>query len=128
MELLNCLAQAIFDKKGFNILVLDARDCSSLADYFLIAEGRSDRHVRSLCEAIADAQNQQRHSPIAIEGKQYGEWIAMDYGDIVIHLFGPEWREKYALEELWRECHIVDVTLNVRNDLKDFMGGWEAYE
>src|ERR1700738_4616658 len=126
-EFLTRLAQAIFDKKGFNILVLDARHCSSLADFFIIAEGRSDRHVRAICDALLTSQNEPKSSPIAVEGKQFGEWIAVDYGELIIHLFSPGWREKYALEELWRECHIVDVPLTVREGLKD-VGNGEVYE
>lgn len=116
-NILPCLAQAIFDKKGFNILVLDARACATLADYFVIAEGRSDRHVGAICDALVDALIQGGWKPLAIEGKKHGDWVAIDYGELIVHLFGPDWREIYSLEELWRDSKIVDVPLQIRKDL-----------
>lgn len=123
IDLLTAIAQAIYDKKGFNILVLDARHISTLTDYFIIAEGRSDRHVRSLCDAVLASLAPLKMAPYAIEGKAYGEWVAVDYLDMIVHLFGPNMRERYSLEELWRECKIVDVPIVVRADLRE--SDWE---
>ena len=107
------IAQAVYDKKGFNILVLDVRNISSMTDYFIIAEGSVDRHVKALSGTIIDELSTHcRRSPLHVEGQQEGDWVVLDYGDIVIHLFIPELREKYALEELWREGHIVDVKIS----------------
>lgn len=110
-EILSPVAQAIFDKKGFNILALDARECVTLADYFIIAEGSSDRHLRAVCDSMVQEMSQLGWTPLAIEGKRFGEWIAVDYGDVIVHLFAPGWREVYALEQLWRDSKIVDVVL-----------------
>lgn len=118
-EILSPIAQAIFDKKGFNILGLDARDCATLADYFVIAEGSSDRHLRAVCDALIDSMAARGMIPLALEGKKFGEWIAVDYGDVIVHLFGPSWREVYALEELWRESKIVDLALKTTTSLPD---------
>jgi ribosome-associated protein len=112
-DMLPQLAQAIYDKKGFNILILDARACASLADYFIIAEGRSDRHVRAISNALIDAMNALGIPPWAIEGQKHGDWVAVDYGELIVHLFGPNQREHYSLEELWRESTIVDVPLSL---------------
>lgn len=110
---LNRIAQAVYDKKGFNILVLDVRKVSTMTDYFIIAEGTVDRHVKALSHAIIDELSAHgRKNPLHVEGQQEGDWIVLDYADFVIHLFVPELREKYALEELWREGHIVDVKIN----------------
>lgn len=113
---LTIIAQAIFDKKGFNILVLDVRGISSMADYYIIAEGNVDRHVRALAQAIKEALENLGESPNHVEGEQSGDWIVLDYTDIVIHLFIPELREKYALEELWKESKIVDVKIAVEKN------------
>lgn len=110
---LNAIAQAIYDKKGFNILVLDVRGISTMADYYIIAEGTVDRHVRSLSLGIREVLNEKKERPINVEGEKEGDWVVLDYGAIVIHLFIPELREKYALEELWKESKIVDVTINI---------------
>lgn len=112
-EILNLIAQAVFDKKGFNILVLDVRNISTMADYFIIAEGNVDRHVKALSGAIKDAlQEEAALTPLHVEGEKDGDWIVMDYGHLVIHLFIPELRVKYDLEDLWRKSKIIDVTID----------------
>jgi ribosome-associated protein len=111
LKKLNDIAQAIYDKKGFNILVLDVRSICSMTDYFVIAEGTVDRHVKALSQAITDELAKQGQHPLYVEGQQEGDWIVLDYGDFVIHLFIPDLREKYALEELWQKGQIVDVQI-----------------
>jgi ribosome-associated protein len=113
LNLLNVIAQAIYDKKGFNILVLDVRGISTLADYYIIAEGNVGRHVSSLSSAIREAMHSQKIAPLHIEGEREGDWVVLDFGDVVIHLFTPEFRERYALEELWKESKIVDVKIRL---------------
>jgi ribosome-associated protein len=117
---LNRIAQVIYDKKGFNILVLDVRNICTMTDFFIIAEGSVDRHVKALSHAIIDEFFQQGQEPLHVEGQQEGDWIVLDYGDVVIHLFIPELREKYALEELWNKGQIVDVKINTeRHEFKN---------
>lgn len=110
---LNAIAQVIFDKKGSNILAIDARNVSTMADYFIVAEGTVDRHIQSICSAIYDLRKELRQVPLNIEGQKEGNWIVIDYGDIVIHLFTPELREKYNIESLWREGKIIDLKIKV---------------
>jgi ribosome-associated protein len=109
---LNRIAQVIYDKKGLNILVLDVHGICTMTDFFIIAEGTVDRHVKALSQAIIDEFAQRGQEPLHAEGQQEGDWIVLDYGDFVIHLFIPELREKYALEELWNEGEIVDVKID----------------
>lgn len=116
LNLLNLIAQAIYDKKGMNILALDVRGISSMTDYYIIAEGSVDRHVRAISLSVTDALKQVGHSPFHVEGQRDGDWVVVDYGDIVIHLFVPDIREKYALEELWSEAKIVDLEIVVKKD------------
>ncbi len=115
---LDLIAQAIFDKKGFNILALDVRGISTMTDYFLIAEGTVDRHVQALGRAIIDKLEEHGVKPIHVEGMQSGNWIVIDYIDIVIHLFMEDLREKYALEELWKESKIVDLHIALSGETK----------
>ncbi|CCB86298.1 MULTISPECIES: ribosome silencing factor [Parachlamydia] len=110
-KILNVIAQAIFDKKGSNILALDVRDVSTLTDYFVIAEGTVDRHVTSIASTILDAVKPLGLTPLHVEGKD-GEWVIIDFGDILIHLFVPELREKYALESLFGKARIVDLVID----------------
>ena len=111
-EDLNRIAQAIYDKKGFNILVLNVQKVCTMTDYFIIAEGTVDRHVRALSQTIMDEFTSRGIEPLHVEGQQDGDWIVLDYGDIVVHLFIPELREKYALEQLWKKGQIVDVKID----------------
>lgn len=112
-KILDTIAQAIFDKKGFNILALDVRGISTMADYFLIAEGNVERHVKALSYSIKDELAELDLHPLHTEGEKEGDWIVMDYGDFVIHLFTPELREKYTLEQLWKKAKIVDLDIAV---------------
>lgn len=116
LKLLDIAAQTVFDKKGFNILALDVRGISSITDYFLIAEGSVDRHVISLSREIREAMRQEGEKPFHVEGENTGDWLVMDYGNIVIHLFQPEVRSKYALEELWHNAKVIDLNINVENE------------
>lgn len=103
------IAKTLFDSKGFNILALDVREISSLTDFFLIGEGSSDRHVQALANAIEKVLSAEGEEPIHVEGRAEGEWIVLDYLEIVVHLFKPTWRDRYRLEELWRQGKIVEL-------------------
>lgn len=119
---LDILSQTIFDKKGFNILALDVRGISTMTDYFVIAEGSVGRHIKSICTAIKDKLCEEGMTLYHSEGEQEGDWIVMDYAEVVIHLFTPEMREKYALEELWNKAKIVDVSIIVPEDKVQVIG------
>jgi ribosome-associated protein len=112
-KVLNAISQIIFDKKGFNILALDVTGISSMTDYFILAEGSVNRQVKSLSNAIKNMLPQVGLTLFRSEGEKDAEWIVMDCGEVVIHLFIPEFREKYALEELWKKGKIVDVEILV---------------
>ncbi len=117
MDILNCVSQAIFDKKGINILALDVRNCATTADYVVIAEGLADRHVISIGEAILNALNKRFPSrDISLcfqQGMQSGDWVVLDFSWLVVHLFMPGIRDHYDLECLWRSAEVVDVDIQV---------------
>jgi ribosome-associated protein len=108
---LNKIAQALYDKKGFNILCLDVRGISSLADYVIIAEGNIDRHIKALSTSVRDVLRDMGLKPLFVEGESTGDWIVIDFSEVVIHLFVSDLREKYALEELWSKAKIVDLEI-----------------
>ena len=112
-DTLNLIAQAIYDKKGFNILALDVRKISTMTDYYIIAEGNVDRHIRAISSLISEKMSETKLKPLHVEGLASGDWVVLDYGDVVIHLFTPDLREKYALEKLWHDSKIVDVKIQV---------------
>jgi ribosome-associated protein len=111
---LDVIAQTIFDKKGFNILTLDARNVSTLTDFFVFAEGSVDRHVKALGRAIVDKLKQDEGLvPLHVEGEKEGDWLVVDYGYVIVHLFTPGMREKYAIEQLLRNAKIVETKIVV---------------
>lgn len=103
------VAQAIYNKKGFNIITLDVRGISTLTDFFIIAEGSVDRHVKALGDAVMEEMSTHKENPIHIEGQKTCDWLVIDFGDVIIHLFTPGLREKYSIERVWHEGKIVDV-------------------
>ncbi|BBI17261.1 ribosome silencing factor [Neochlamydia sp. S13] len=113
---LDLIAQTIYDKKGFNILALDVRDFSTMTDFYVIAEGNIDRHVKSIAKTIEEVMTLGGDELLHIEGIKAPDWLVMDYGEIIIHLFIPELRERYALEQLWQQAKIVDLHINVKEN------------
>lgn len=111
LRILNRVAQVLYDKKGFNILALDLRNVSTLADFFVIAEGNVNKHVSALGKAVIESLKKEGEIPLHVEGLHTGDWVVIDCLEIVIHLFMPGWRDRYRLEELWREGTIVDLEL-----------------
>ena len=109
--LLNAIAQIIYDKKGHNILAVDVQGLSSITDYLLIAEGNVDRHVMSMAHAIEETLGERGVFPLQSEGMKTGDWIVLDYGAIMVHLFMPGLREKYSLERLWSESKMVELEI-----------------
>ncbi len=112
MPVLNRIAQAIYDKKGINILGLDVRGVSTLTDYVIIAEGNVDRHVVAIADAVIQVLKEEGYKPVHTEGHQSGDWVVIDFLDIMVHLFMPGLREKYRLEDLWKEGRILDLNIN----------------
>lgn len=110
-QILDAIAQTIFDKKGSNILALDLKNTSNVTDYVVIAEGNVDRHVIAIAKAIEEKLSELGLKSHYIEGLQTGDWVVLDYSFVMIHLFMPGLREKYRLEELWKNASIVDVKI-----------------
>jgi len=105
------IVQTIYDKKGTNIVALDVRGISSITDFVIIADGNVDRHVIALANELQDLMKKEGERPVHAEGKQSGDWIVLDYFQVVIHLLLPEMRQKYQLERLWPEAKVVDLDL-----------------
>ncbi len=93
--------QALEDLKGVDIAAYDVREMTSITDVMLIASGTSDRHVKSLADAVVMACKKAGVVPLGVEGEREGEWVLVDLGDVVVHVMQPRIREFYALEKLW---------------------------
>jgi ribosome-associated protein len=100
--------EVIAEKKGENVLLLDIRDISTLADYFVIASANSERQAKAIADGIKLEVKQAFDArPMHVEGKPSTGWVLMDYGDVVVHLFDPETRLYYDLEDLWKKGRVV---------------------
>lgn len=108
---INVIAQAIYDKKGVNILALDLQGVSTLTDYAIIAEGNVDRHVIAIAQGIIEALEKIGEKTVHFEGMQSGDWVVLDFLDIMVHIFMPGLRDRYRLEDLWKEGKIVDTNI-----------------
>lgn len=97
-------ADAIDAKQGSEIVVLDMGDLLGIVDLFVIASGSSKRRVRTIVEEVELRLARSGRRPLRAEGLDTGEWVLVDYGDLVVHVFQPEAREFYALERLWGDA------------------------
>ncbi len=99
-DVLNVSKQLVL-KKAEDVRVLHVSHLTIVADYFILASGRSDVHVRSLCDDVEKFMMEKGKQRLRIEGYREGRWIVLDYGDVLIHLFHRQEREFYGLERLW---------------------------
>lgn len=102
-------AHAAIEKKATDLVLLDLREIASFTEYFLICSGTSARQVQAVSNAIEEALLKQGKRPLHIEGYSSAEWILLDYGDFIVHVFGHASRKFYDLERLWRDARRVAV-------------------
>ena len=100
-------AKAALDRKAYDLALYKVKHLSSIADYFLIATGRSDVQVRAISEAIEGAMAKLGLRPLSVEGRAYGHWVVMDFDDVVVHVFFEETRDFYRLERNWLDAREV---------------------
>jgi len=104
-ELAIAVAEYASDRKALDIVQLDLREIIGYADYFVICTGRTNRQVKAIHDAIhAGMKNDHGVLPRRVEGLTEARWILMDYLDVIVHVFTPETREYYRLEQLWGEA------------------------
>jgi len=101
-------ADAIFDKNGSDIVLLDVEEAFFLSDIFVIATGSSRTNVQALADHVEERIKQTHDlKPLRVEGRTEGEWVLVDYGDIIVHLFQAAAREFYSLERLWGDAERI---------------------
>ena len=101
------IADIAADKKAVDIVLLDIRPVSYVADYFLICTGESDRQIKAIIDALRDTLGKEGVKPVRSEGTSASGWILLDYGDIVVHVFSPTMRSYYLLEKVWGNASLV---------------------
>ena len=101
--------RAAQDKKATDITVLDLTGITSFTDYFVICSGASSRQNQAIADEIGMQLKKHGEQAGSVEGYDQGEWILLDYGDFLVHIFTAKAREYYSLERLWREAKVIPV-------------------
>ncbi len=108
---------ASLEKKAKDLIILKVNEISAFADYFIICSGTSDRQVRAIAAAIQENLKKAKILPMGVEGEVAGQWILMDYDDVIIHIFLDTVRAFYDLERLWSEAPrmaVPDETVSLK--------------
>ena len=100
------------DRKAIDLKVLHLEKVTDFTDYFLICSGTSERQVQAIADAVLERMREEKVRPLHVEGYNRGQWVLLDYGDFVVHIFQDEPRKFYALERLWGDA--PDVTKQLR--------------
>jgi len=101
-------ADAIADKKGQGIVLLEVGDLFVITDVFVIASGTSRPHVQTLADRVEELLKEAGRSPLRDEGRTEAEWVLLDYGDVMVHIFQQPARDYYDLERLWRDAPVLE--------------------
>lgn len=109
-ELLKVVVKAADSKRAEDIVALDMQGISLLADYFVIMQANSERQVKAIAEIIGEKAEEAGYDVRDVEGKDGANWILLDLGDVVVHVFKTETRRFYNLEKLWSDAPEVDVS------------------
>ena len=108
-----CLAARVaHENKARDVVVLDMRGITPLYDFFVLATGSSRRQIHTITEEVDAALREQGDVRLSVEGYEASTWVVQDYGDVMVHVFNPQTREYYALEELWADAPKVDWELH----------------
>ena len=108
-EIAHKIAAAACDKKAKDILLLNMENISPVTDYFIIASGNNDNQVRAMVDNVDEEMHKIGKNPTHIEGYRSGDWVLMDYEDIIVHVFNKDNRLFYDLERIWRDGKVVEL-------------------
>lgn len=100
-ELKSFVVDKIDDMKGRDIIEIDVREKSTFTQYMIVCSGNSTQHVRSIAKHVANEAKHADFRPLGMEGESYGEWVLVDFGDLVLHVMVEEQRDHYQIEKLW---------------------------
>jgi len=103
------LTRFALEKKAYDLVVMEVRDLTSIADYFIVCSGRSDRQVQSIAQGIEEQIGHAGISPLSIEGANRGHWVLMDFADVIVHIFYEPVRAFYDLDGLWGHAPRVEL-------------------
>jgi ribosome-associated protein len=106
-QLARAAVEIASDKKASDVILLDIREVSTIADYFVICSGSNRRQIQAIADALDKQLGEQGANLLHREGVAEAGWILLDFGDVIVHIFGPKDREYYRLESLWSEAKTV---------------------
>jgi ribosome-associated protein len=109
LDIVKSAVEALRDKKAEDVTVIDIREVSSIADYFIIANGSNQNQLTAMQDAVDETLYKAGLRVKQVEGNSHSTWILMDYQDIIVHLFSKEDRLFYDLERIWRDGKIIEV-------------------
>lgn len=112
LEIARLCAEAADNKKAFDILVLDLRGLTYITDYFVVCSASNITQVAAISDWVRDALAKNGASPSHVEGDAEANWVLMDYGDVVVHVFDEATRQYYSLEKLWGDAPRVTLDLS----------------
>lgn len=104
---IRCAALAL-DKKALDVKILEISRHSSIADYLVLANGRSDKQTQAIADSVKQGLKKYGKA-LDMEGMQEGRWVIIDYGDVIVHIFQEEVRRHYNLDEMWSQCPLVEI-------------------
>jgi ribosome-associated protein len=110
LALARAAGRLALEKKGFDVRILKLKELSSVCDYFVLASGEADVHVRAIADAVHDGLVEAGYKPTYTEGRREGNWILLDYIDVVVHVFHEPTRRFYALEKLWGDAKVEELS------------------
>lgn len=102
------IAEILDEKKGQDIVLLDVSELLWITDTFVIVTGTSNRQVQTLADAVDERLKAEGVRPLRVEGRREAEWVLLDYGDVIVHVFQPVTRDYYALERLWGDAPRIE--------------------
>jgi ribosome-associated protein len=118
LSLARDVANAAAKIKAVDIKILDLRKLTSFTDFFIIASGTSDRHVGAIAESIIMEMKKKNRIPLSVEGTEHAQWIIVDYGDCVAHIFYRMMRDIYAIEKLWADAKEIKIRKRKAHSVK----------
>jgi ribosome-associated protein len=119
--------RAALDHKAYDLVVLETGHVSSIADYFVICTGRSDTQVQAIANAVEEHLGSLGERPLSVEGLPHAQWVLMDYGDVVVHVFYVPVREFYDLERLWVRAPRVELPEPFQSQARSQKTGTEGH-
>ncbi|MBQ6469707.1 MAG: ribosome silencing factor [Lachnospiraceae bacterium] len=110
------VCRAVEEKKGLDLKVIEIAEISTLADYFIISSGSNENQVQAIIDSVDEMMSRAGYEPRHTEGKSPTQWMLLDYGDVVVHIFNEEGRSFYDLEHIWRDGKEIDPVSLVQEE------------